>query len=73
MLLFGGIHGDEYSSVTIVFKWLSILDRYHSGLFHWRVVPLLNPDGLLRGRSQRMNHRGVDLNRNFPTPDWAVE
>ena len=73
VLLFGGIHGDEYSSVTIVFKWMSILDRHHSGLFHWRIIPLLNPDGLLRERSQRMNHRGVDLNRNFPTPDWVAE
>ncbi len=73
VLLIGGIHGDEYSSVTIVFKWLSILGRHHSGLFHWRVIPALNPDGLLHRRSQRMNHRGVDLNRNFPTPDWHAE
>ncbi len=73
VLLFGGIHGDEYSSVTIVFKWMSLLDRYHSGLFHWRVVPLLNPDGLLRQQPQRMNHRGVDLNRNFPTLNWVEE
>jgi hypothetical protein len=70
VLLIGGIHGDEYSSVSIVFKWMKILDRYHSGLFHWEFVPLLNPDGLLRKRSQRMNANDVDLNRNFPTPDW---
>ncbi len=70
VLLFGGIHGDEYSSVSIVFKWMQVLDRHHSGLFHWRVAPLLNPDGLLRASSQRMNARGVDLNRNFPCPDW---
>ncbi len=70
VLLVGGIHGDEYSSVSIVFKWMNTLDRHHSGLFHWQVVPLLNPDGLLRRRSQRMNANGVDLNRNFPTPDW---
>ncbi len=70
VLLIGGIHGDEYSSVSIVFKWMKKLDKYHSGLFDWRVVPLLNPDGLLRKRSQRMNAHGVDLNRNFPTPDW---
>ena len=73
VLLFGGIHGDEYSSVTIVFKWMKILDEHHSGLFHWRVVPLLNPDGLLQEESQRMNANGVDLNRNFPTPDWESE
>ena len=73
VLLLGGIHGDEYSSVSIVFKWMESLDRFHSGLFHWRVVPLLNPDGLLRRSSQRMNERGVDLNRNFPSPNWQEE
>lgn len=44
---------------------MQILDKYHSGLFHWKVVPLMNPDGLLRRKSQRMNANGVDLNRNF--------
>ena len=73
VLLVGGIHGDEYSSVTIVFKWMKILDKYHSGLFHWRIVPLLNPDGLLRKKSQRMNANGVDLNRNFPMPEWEAK
>ena len=73
VLLIGGIHGDEYSSVTIVFKWMAILNRYHSGLFHWRISPLMNPDGLLRSRSQRMNQNGVDLNRNFPCPNWVEE
>jgi protein MpaA len=73
VLLIGGIHGDEYSSVSIIFNWMRILDKHHSGLFHWRVVPLLNPDGLLRKKSQRMNANGVDLNRNFATPDWLQE
>jgi len=70
ILMIGGIHGDEYSSVSIVFKWMKKLDRYHSGLFHWHIVPLLNPDGLLQKKSSRLNANGVDLNRNFPTPDW---
>ncbi len=73
VLVMGGIHGDEYSSVSIMFKWMKILDKYHSGLFHWKIVPLLNPDGLLQRKSQRMNANGVDLNRNFPTPNWAKE
>ncbi len=73
VLLFGGIHGDEFASVSIVYSWLETLDRNHSGLFHWRVAPLVNPDGLLRESSQRMNDRGVDLNRNFPSPDWELE
>ena len=70
ILLIGGIHGDEYSSVSIVFKWMSILNEHHSGLFHWQVIPLANPDGLLREESQRQNENGVDLNRNFPSSDW---
>jgi protein MpaA len=73
VLLIGGIHGDELSSVSIVFKWMGILDEHHSGLFHWKVVPLLNPDGLLRRKAVRMNANGVDLNRNFPTPCWTRE
>ena len=72
VLLIGGIHGDEYSSVSIVFKWLRTLDKHHSGLFHWRIVPVLNADGLLQKKSQRMNANGVDLNRNFPMPGWGT-
>lgn len=67
ILLLGGIHGDEYSSISIVFRWMEILNKYHSGMFHWHVIPLVNPDGLLQKDSQRMNAHQVDLNRNFPT------
>jgi protein MpaA len=71
VLLMGGIHGDEYSAVSIMFKWLDKLNQYHSGLFHWQVIPLLNPDGLLHfQRAQRQNGNGVDINRNFPSKDW---
>lgn len=70
VLLIGGFHGDEYSSVSVLFKWLHFLDLHHSGLFHWHVVPLLNPDGLLQDHSTRTNAHGVDLNRNFPMPGW---
>jgi len=73
VMLIGGIHADELSSISIVFKWMRILDKYHSGLFHWKVIPLLNPDGLLRdGDAMRVNSNGVDLNRNFPAPDWEA-
>lgn len=72
VLVIGGIHGDEFSSVSVVFKWMDILDEHHSGLFHWRFVPASNPDGLLSKNSQRQNANGVDLNRNFPTADWTA-
>ena len=69
ILLVGGTHGDELSSISIVFKWMHTLEKHHSGLFHWRINPLMNPDGALRPRHQRANANGVDLNRNFTTPD----
>lgn len=71
VLLLGGIHGDEFSAVSIVFKWMEILNEHHSGIFHWRFVPLGNPDGLLAETSTRQNFNGVDLNRNFPSNDWS--
>ncbi len=68
VLLIGGTHGDELSSISIVFKWMHKLEQHHSGLFHWRINPLMNPDGALRKRHRRTNAKGVDLNRNFITP-----
>ena len=40
---------------------------------HWRFVPVLNPDGVLAHPPRRVNASGVDLNRNFPTPNWERE
>ena len=69
ILLVGGTHGDELASISIVFKWMHTLEKHHSGLFHWRINPLMNPDGALRPVQSRTNANGVDLNRNFATPD----
>jgi len=66
VLLIGGTHGDELTSISVVFKWLKILKKHHSGLFHWRITPLMNPDGALKKKHTRTNANGVDLNRNFP-------
>ena len=73
VLLIGGMHGDEYSTVTMVFKWMRILDQHHTGEFYWKIAPLLNPDGLLQDLSQRLNANGVDLDRNFPSANWNEE
>ncbi|MGQ0502715.1 MAG: M14 family murein peptide amidase A [Panacagrimonas sp.] len=70
VLLIGGIHGDELSSVSIVFQWMQKLDQKDGPAFHWRVIPSSNPDGLLAPKASRTNAYGVDLNRNFPTADW---
>lgn len=73
ILLIGGIHGDELTSASIVFHWLQWLNEAESRQYHWRVIPVANPDGLLANPPQRVNGRGVDLNRNFPTPDWSSD
>jgi len=75
ILLIGGIHGDELTSASIVFRWLQWLDEADSEArqYHWRVIPVANPDGLLANPPQRMNSHGVDLNRNFPTTDWESD
>lgn len=68
ILVLGLIHGDEPLAGRLSLSWAERL----KGIEHrnkWRVVPLLNPDGLKR--NSRLNARGVDLNRNFPTKDWA--
>ena len=72
-LVIGGIHGDELTAVSIVFSWLNWIDEGEAGHYIWRVIPLANPDGLYAKPSTRVNANGVDLNRNFLTPDWASD
>ena len=73
VLLIGGIHGDELSSVAIVFEWMRRLSAEKFQPFYWRVVPCMNPDGVLANPSTRINAHGVDLNRNFATPEWTAK
>lgn len=73
VMLVGGIHGDELSSVSVVFRWLRRLRQDPYRQFHWRIVPVLNPDGLLKRPASRTNANGVDLNRNFPTPEGQAQ
>jgi protein MpaA len=73
VLLLGGIHGDEQTASSIIFKWIEMMHKTGAQEFNWKVVPVLNPDGLLAKKPSRVNANGVDLNRNFPTPNWEVE
>ncbi len=74
VLVLGGIHGDEMSSSALVFHWIALAQVPPADMpaaIHWRFIPTLNPDGLFSRPSKRVNAHGVDLNRNFPTPNWA--
>ena len=70
VLVLGGVHGDELTSVSTVYLWIKTLKQFHSGLFDWRIVPVVNPDGFFNARPQRTNGNGIDLNRNLPTHQW---
>ena len=74
VLVVGGIHGDEMSSSALVLHWIALAGQAPADIqmpVHWRFVPALNPDGLFARPARRTNANGVDLNRNFPTPNWA--
>jgi murein peptide amidase A len=70
VLVIGGIHGDELSSSALALHWIQRATETPSNA-HWRFLPALNPDGLMARPAKRVNANGVDLNRNFPTPNWA--
>ena len=74
VLVVGGIHGDEMSSTSLVFHWIGLAQTPLGDTpdpIHWRFIPALNPDGLFSRPVKRVNAHGVDLNRNFPTPNWV--
>lgn len=72
VLVVAAMHGDEFSAASVALYWLNLAQTSPEAT-HWRFIPVLNPDGLLRQPAQRMNAHGVDLNRNFPTPNWQRE
>jgi hypothetical protein len=73
ILLIGAIHGDELAAVGLVFDWMQRLQQNPDRRVHWRVAPCMNPDGMLAPRPTRVNADGVDLNRNFPSPQAKLE
>jgi hypothetical protein len=70
VLVVGAMHGDELSSASVALHWIQLAVQTPAGA-HWRFIPALNPDGLMARPAKRVNANGVDLNRNFPTPNWA--
>lgn len=72
ILLMGGVHGDEPEGVQLAqdtLAWLKQASTKGLKLAPWVVVPCLNIDGYQR--KTRVNARGVDLNRNYPSKDWS--
>lgn len=72
ILVVGGMHGDEKSSVRTLTSFVDDLEQNYTSIPADKtviVIPNSNPDGF--NASTRTNANGVDLNRNFPTFDWA--
>ncbi|MEN0058389.1 MAG: M14 family zinc carboxypeptidase [Bdellovibrio sp.] len=69
VLVFSLIHGDETPAGTVGRYWMERLEGIDPRN-SWRVVPVLNPDGVKY--KTRTNANKIDINRNFPTKDWDV-
>lgn len=68
-LVMGQMHGDEPSGPLVCENRLLKKDPIRDVAL-W-VIPTMNPDGSRRGT--RINARGVDLNRNFPSKTWVYQ
>jgi predicted deacylase len=77
-MIVAGIHGgDEWNTVTLANQLIAHLDQNpniipEDGKLY--ILPNLNPDGEGRAHNKygRLNHNGVDLNRNFPV-NWLAD
>lgn len=69
ILVFSLIHGDETPAGTVGRYWMERLEAI-APRNSWRVVPVLNPDGVKY--KTRTNANKIDVNRNFPTKDWST-
>lgn len=72
VLFLATIHGNEWAGTRLLELLAEHLRAMPDDLHGRRaiIVPLANPDG--RAHGSRHNRRGVDLNRNFPSPTFTA-
>lgn len=77
-----GVHGDEITPIKFCFDIMYFLREQFAdpknleGELKNKIVlvaPLVNPDSFFKKFPTRVNSRGVDVNRNFPTKDWMID
>lgn len=69
ILWLGGVHGDEPEGVELSLRTRDWLCKNPQIKLSWNLIPCINPDGFVL--QQRVNAQGIDLNRNYPSKDWA--
>jgi protein MpaA len=72
-LIMCGVHGDEITPVKFCYDLMNDLRSNPQIIGNNLIIvaPLVTPDSFFRKKPTRTNGRGVDINRNFPTKDWA--
>lgn len=72
VLLIATIHGDEHAGTPLCERLVGELEQRPSWAAQRRVivVPVANPDGY--AAEERENAHGIDLNRNFPSGNFAA-
>jgi predicted deacylase len=73
VLVLGGIHGDEVTSVDVTRGLASLLRADPALIPPGRTISIIevaNPDGY--ARKTRSNSRDIDLNRNFPARNFKA-
>jgi len=74
-LFIGAVHGDELPTLYLLSR-LAMEINNHPDKFQNEciiIAPLANPDGFFAKQPQRVNSKGIDVNRNFPTKDWDTQ
>ena len=77
-LIIAGIHGGyEGNTVDLANQLMVYISQHPDSIPNGStlyIIPDMNPDAVARGRNvdARVNANGVDLNRNFPTPNWVA-
>jgi len=68
ILIIGVVHGDEPQGKFLIENYLKNCTAPKNRMLF---IPCLNPDGL--DLKTRQNANEIDINRNFPTKNWARE
>lgn len=75
-LVMCGVHGDEVTPIKFCYDLMEDLRQNPQLIGENSIVviaPLVAPDSFFKAKPTRTNGRGVDVNRNFPTGDWAAK